>query len=105
MRPGAPIDASAKLPDGTKFNGPAELRKVLLSHSDEFLTTDHRKAVDLRARARARVDRRAGGAQHQARRRARELPVCVARPGHRHEHAVSDEDGAATLMTERLHHG
>ena len=27
------------LPDGTRFNGPAELRKVLLTHSDEFLTT------------------------------------------------------------------
>ncbi len=36
---GAKVDASAQLPDGQKFNGPAELRKVLLSHSDEFLTT------------------------------------------------------------------
>jgi len=36
---GAPIDASAKLPDGTAFTGPAELRKVLLNHSDDFLTT------------------------------------------------------------------
>jgi cytochrome c551/c552 len=36
---GAPIDASAKLPDGTAFKGPVELRKVLLSHSDDFLTS------------------------------------------------------------------
>jgi mono/diheme cytochrome c family protein len=36
---GSPIDASAKLPDGTKLTGPAELRKVLLNHSDDFLTT------------------------------------------------------------------
>jgi len=36
---GSPIDASAKLPDGTTFSGPVELRKVLLSHSDDFLTT------------------------------------------------------------------
>ena len=36
---GAKVDASAQLPDGSKFDGPAELRKVLLSHSDEFLTT------------------------------------------------------------------
>ena len=36
---GARVDASAQLPDGTKFDGPAELRKVLLQHSDEFLTT------------------------------------------------------------------
>ena len=36
---GSPIDASAKLPDGTTFTGPAELRTVLLSHADYFLTT------------------------------------------------------------------
>jgi hypothetical protein len=36
---GAPIDSKAKLPDGTVLNGPADLRKVLLEHSDEFLTT------------------------------------------------------------------
>src|SRR5207244_13296040 len=34
-----PIDASAQLPDGTKFNGPEELRKGLLSHSDDFVTS------------------------------------------------------------------
>jgi len=36
---GSPIDASAKLPDGTTFKGPVELRKVLLNHSDDFLTS------------------------------------------------------------------
>ena len=36
---GAKVDASAELPDGTKFDGPVELKKVLLKHSDEFLTT------------------------------------------------------------------
>jgi mono/diheme cytochrome c family protein len=36
---GSPIDASAKLPDGTTFTGPAELRRVLLKHADDFLTT------------------------------------------------------------------
>jgi len=36
---GSPIDASAKLPDGTTFSGPAELRTVLLNHADDFLTT------------------------------------------------------------------
>lgn len=36
---GLPIDPSAKFPDGTTFAGPAELRAVLLSHSDDFLTT------------------------------------------------------------------
>jgi hypothetical protein len=36
---GAPIDAAAKLPDGTSFKGPVELRNVLRSHSDDFLTS------------------------------------------------------------------
>lgn len=42
---GARVDASAQLPDGTKFNGPAELRKVVLSHSDEFVTTISEKLL------------------------------------------------------------
>ena len=36
---GAHVDSAAALPDGTKFNGPTELRQVLRKHSDEFLTT------------------------------------------------------------------
>ena len=36
---GAPIDPTAKLPDGTTFRGPVELRRVLLTHADDFLTT------------------------------------------------------------------
>ena len=31
-----PIDASAKLPDGRKFSGPAELRKIVASQPDAF---------------------------------------------------------------------
>jgi Protein of unknown function (DUF1585)/Protein of unknown function (DUF1588) len=34
-----PIDASGVLPDGTKFDGPAELRKVLLSDPEQFVNT------------------------------------------------------------------
>jgi hypothetical protein len=34
------IDTSGKLPDGTQFNGPAELKKILLKgHRDEFAST------------------------------------------------------------------
>lgn len=36
---GLPIDASAEFPDGTQFDGPAELRSLLLSYSEDFLTT------------------------------------------------------------------
>ena len=36
---GSPIDASAEFPDGTTFDGPNELRELLLSHADDFLLT------------------------------------------------------------------
>jgi len=36
---GSPIDASAIFPDGTEFNGPNELRQVLLSRSSAFAMT------------------------------------------------------------------
>jgi hypothetical protein len=34
---GNPIDASGVLPDGTKFNGPAGLRQVILKKQDQFV--------------------------------------------------------------------
>ena len=36
---GLPIDASAAFPDGSAFDGPVELRRLLLRHADDFLTT------------------------------------------------------------------
>ena len=35
----APVDSSGQLADGTPLNGPADLRKALLSRSDAFMTT------------------------------------------------------------------
>jgi hypothetical protein len=35
---GNPIDASGALPDGTKFEGPAALRQLLLSRREQFVT-------------------------------------------------------------------
>ena len=34
-----PIDSSGVLPDGTKFQGPAGLRKILLANPQQFVTT------------------------------------------------------------------
>jgi mono/diheme cytochrome c family protein len=43
---GAKIDPSGKLPDGTKVEGPASLKKVLVtSHKDEFLATATQKLL------------------------------------------------------------
>ena len=36
---GAAIDTSGALPDGTRFNGPAEFRKALLDHREQFVGT------------------------------------------------------------------
>jgi hypothetical protein len=36
---GLPIDASAELPDGRSFEGPVELKQVLLERKEEFLRT------------------------------------------------------------------
>ena len=44
----APVDASATLPDGTKFSGAAELRALLSSRRDDFVTT----VIDDRCRSR-----------------------------------------------------
>jgi len=42
---GKPIDASDTLPDGTKFNGPSELRAAIVSHPEEFIKTFTRKLL------------------------------------------------------------
>jgi hypothetical protein len=36
--PGGLIDSSGQMVDGTKFNGPAELRELLMQHPDRFVT-------------------------------------------------------------------
>ena len=40
-----PIDASGELPDGTKFQGPSELRKILLSKREQFVDTVSEKLM------------------------------------------------------------
>ena len=93
----------AELPDGTKINGPAELRKVLLNHSDEFLTTITEKLLTY-ALGRG-LEAADAPAVRKIKRDAatRELPLCVADSGYRHEHTVSDENGArARELNDRI---
>jgi cytochrome c5 len=42
---GTPIDASAVLPTGVRFQGPRGLREVLLDHRDQFVTTVTQKLL------------------------------------------------------------
>lgn len=39
------IDSSGVLPDGRKFNGPVELRKILLARPDQFASTITQKLM------------------------------------------------------------
>ena len=41
----SPVDASGQLVDGTKLNGPADLRQALLSRSDAFVTNATEKLL------------------------------------------------------------
>ena len=45
MEAGAPIDASAELPDGTRFEGPGGLRKMLLGQPDQVATAATEKLL------------------------------------------------------------
>ena len=47
---GSAIDTTGALPSGEKFNGPAELRQVLLDRKEDFLRQLTGKAARLRAR-------------------------------------------------------
>lgn len=42
---GTPIDSSGSLPDGTRINGPADLRKALLGRKEEFVRTVSEKLL------------------------------------------------------------
>ena len=43
---GAPIDASASLPDGTRFEGVAGLRQLVATHPEDFVRTFTEKLLE-----------------------------------------------------------
>ena len=87
------IDASGSMPDGTPFDGPADLRELLVRNPEQFVTVVTEKLLDLRARPRRGVLRRAGRpGDYPCGGRAR-LRTGVAHRGRRPEHAVPDAAG------------
>ena len=96
-----PIDASATLPDGTKFDGPGELRSLLASRREEFVADADGEAADLRARPRRSNTTIARPSAPSSATRRR--PTTAGRPSSRHcrERAVSDEEGRAMIVTEK----
>ena len=91
-----PIDASGALPDGTTFEGPAELRAVLLTHREEFVATVAEKLLTYALGRGLELLRPAGGPPDRARRASRRLPLVVARARGRQERSVSDAQRAGS---------
>jgi len=98
---GSEIDASGSLPDGTKFNGPAQLKKALLGHRDG-LSPPWRETAHLCARPRSRILRSTGCKVDRAGSCPRRLPFFVARERHRQEYAVSDEENTMIITKKAL---
>ena len=94
-----PIDASGALPDGTKFDGPAGLRAVLLSHPDRFVRTLTEKMLTYALGPRARALRHAGGAKDRARRGQEQLPCVFARSRRRQQSSLPDAETAVMIIT------
>ena len=67
---GAPIDPSASFPDGTRFEGVAGLRTLLVEPQGGLRPHAQREAAGLRDRPRPRPSRHAGGPRDRARRGA-----------------------------------
>jgi hypothetical protein len=61
---GIPIDASGQLVDGTKLDGPASLRRALLSRCRVFVQTMTEKLLTCYGRPRAEMLRYASGPIH-----------------------------------------
>ena len=87
-----------QLPDGTKFNGPAELRQVLVTHSDEFLTTMTEKLLTY-ALGRGLEASDAPAVRKIKRDAAREnYRFGSLDSGDCHEHTVSNENGTRARL-------
>ena len=96
---GSAIDAAGKLPDGTKFEGPAGLDQAAADQVPRRVHRDlHRQASDLRARPRARVLRQTRVARDRARCRARQHHHSRTDPVDREESAISDEENSRVMM-------
>ena len=69
------IDPSGTLPDGTKFQGPDGLRRVLLARGDQFVETLTEKLLTYALGRGLESYRRPGRPEHHAERRRQRLPL------------------------------
>ena len=89
----APVDASATLPDGTTFKGAAELRALLVSRREEFVTTVTEKLLTYAlGRGVEYYDMPAVRANRAETRREADYRWSSIILGYRRKRAVSDEE-------------
>ena len=88
---GIPVDASASLPDGTRFRGHRRASSAGGRPSGRLRAHVHAEAARLRPRAEPRGARHAGGPPDRARRGSRRVSLVVDHSGRGDEHAVHDE--------------
>ena len=86
-----PVDPSGQLVDGTKLNGPGDLRAALLSRSDAFVTTATGKLLTYALGRPIHADDMPTVRAIVAPRGSKQSSLLVSRPRRRRERAVSDE--------------
>ena len=87
---GTAIDASGELPDGTKINGPIDLRNALASNPNQFVQTLTEKLMTYATGSRGRLSRHADGPRHRARQREGRLSVLDDRDADREQRPVPE---------------
>jgi mono/diheme cytochrome c family protein len=87
-----PIDASGALPDGTKFNGPAGLRDVLMAKRDMFVETFTERLLTY-ALGRGVEEYDYAALRTIARGCRGQSEVVINHSWHRQQHTISNEEG------------
>ena len=96
-----PIDNTGVYADGTRIDGAAGLRQVLVDHSDQFLANVTQTLITY-ALGRGVEYYDAPAVRAILRERgAPEPPLLVDRARHRQEHAVSDEEIGVMIITKK----
>ena len=96
---GVAVDTRGVMYDGAPIDGPASLRKALLSHSDMVLRNFTQFLMTYALGRRVEYFDHVDGARDLRRRGAARQPFLVLHPGHREEPGVPDGEGGRNVDT------
>ncbi len=88
---GAPIDASAALPDGSRFEGVAGLRALLMNHREDFVRTFTERLLSYSIGRGTEAVGLAGSPQDRPRHGVRGSSLVGDHPRHRPEYPFYDD--------------